>query len=310
MVIQMSEDQAREYPPRLYQEEDSNLEGKGINHNIKLGEFPAIRESIGKDIWAELKETKPGLIAKLVDSHFLWSGKTVHYLLCRQLRILKKELWCILAGKPIRFGLNEFHHIMGLNIDQLPTEKFEPEADYKVFFRELRVPTGEGPNLDELRQGLVMCRAWPHEKRRWFGLLTLLSIGLFGLHNNSRIPFESAKRVFDDEAMKTYPWGRGAFEALVVSIKLLRPIGKTYTISDLVFVLQAWAYDSIITIAEHFGNFVKADEIPLLRWGGSHTRATIESAIAEDIKANDGELRVRTMVEKAELSELFHSWPD
>ncbi|KAL9830721.1 hypothetical protein AtNW77_Chr3g0192511 [Arabidopsis thaliana] len=92
MVIQMSKDQAREYPPRLYQEEDSNLEGKGINHNIKLGEFPAIRESIGKDIWAELKETEPGLIAKLVDSHFLWSGKTVHYLLCRQLRILKKEL--------------------------------------------------------------------------------------------------------------------------------------------------------------------------------------------------------------------------
>ncbi|KAL9830722.1 hypothetical protein AtNW77_Chr3g0192521 [Arabidopsis thaliana] len=169
---------------------------------------------------------------------------------------------------------------MGLNIDQLPTEKFEPEADYKVFFRELRVPTGEGPNLDELRQGLVM------------------------------IPFESAKRVFDDEAMKTYPWGRAAFEALVVSIKLLRPISKTYTISGLVFVLQAWAYDSIITIAERFGNVVKADEIPLLRWGGSRTRAIIESAITEDIKANDGELRVRTMVEKAELSELFHSWPD
>ncbi|CAB80847.1 hypothetical protein [Arabidopsis thaliana] len=253
----MSEDQAREYPPRLYQEGDSNLEGKGINHNIKLGEFPAIRESIGKEIWAELKETELGLIAKLVDSHFLWSGKTVHYLLCRQLRILKKELWCIVAGKPIRFGLNEFHHITGLNIDQLPTEKFEPEADYKAFFSELRVPTGEGHNLDELRQGLVTCRAWPPEKRRW-------------------IPFESAKRVFDDEAMKTYPWGRAAYEALVVSIKLLRPIGKTYTVSGLVFVLQAWAYESIITIAERFGNVVNTDEIPLLRWGGSRTRATIE----------------------------------
>jgi len=197
------------------------------------------------------------------------------------------------AGKPIRFGLNEFHHITGLNIDELPTEKFEPEADYKAFFSELRVPTGEGPNLDELRQGLVTCRAWPPEKRRWFGLLTLLSIGLFGLHTNSRIPFESAKRVFDDEAMKTYPWGRAAYEALVVSIKLLRPIGKTYTVSGLVFVLQAWAYESIITIAERFGNAVNADEIPLLRWGGSRTRATIESVIAEDIKANGGEVRFR-----------------
>ncbi|KAL9812024.1 hypothetical protein AtNW77_Chr5g0116091 [Arabidopsis thaliana] len=289
----MSEDQAREYPPRLYQEGDSNLEGKGINHNIKLGEFPAIRESIGKEIWAELTETELRLIAKLVDSYFLWSGKTVHYLLCRQLRILKKELWCIVAGKPIRFGLNEFHHITGLNIDELPTEKFEPEADYKAFFSELHVPTSEGPNLDELRQGLVTCRAWPTEKRRWFGLLTLLSIRLFGLHTNSRIPFESAKRVFDDKAMKTYPWGRAAYEALVVSIKLLRPIGKTYTVSGLVFVLQAWAYESIITIAERFGNAVNADEILLLRWGGNRTRATIESVIAEDIKANGGEVRFR-----------------
>jgi len=261
MVYQMSEDQARDYPPRLYPEGDSNLEGKATNHNIKRGDFPAIRESIGKDIWEELKETPLGLIAKLVDSHFVWFGKTVHYLLCRQLRILKKELWCIVAGQPIRFGLNKFRYIMGLNTDQLPTEKFERKADYKAFFREFRVPTGEGPKLEELREGLVMCRAWPPEKRRWFGLLTLLSIGIYGLHPNSRIPFESARRVFDDEAMKTYPWGRAAFEALVVSIKLLRPIGKTYTVSGMAFVLQAWAYDSIIIIGERFGNVVKADEI-------------------------------------------------
>jgi len=170
-----------------------------------LGDFPGIRESIGQDIWDELKETPLGLIAKLVDSHFVWAGKTVHYLLCRQLRILKKELWCLLAGQPIRFGLNVFRHITGLNTDPLSKEKFESEADYKAFFRELGVPTGEGPKLEELRQGLVMCRAWPHEKRRWLGLLNLLAIELYGLHPNSRIPFESAKRVSDDEAMKTNP---------------------------------------------------------------------------------------------------------
>jgi len=111
------------------------------------------------------------------------------------------------------------------------------------------------------------------------------------MHPNSWIPFESAKRVFDDEVLNTYPWGRTTFEALVISIKLLRPIGKTCTISGMAFVLQAWAYDSIITIGERFGNIVKADEIPLLRWGGNRTRATIESAIAEDIKTHGGEVR-------------------
>ena len=56
------------------------------------------------------------------------------------------------------------------------------------------MPTGEGPKLDELRRGLVVCRAWPPEKRRWFGLLTLLANELYGLHPNSRIPFDSTKR--------------------------------------------------------------------------------------------------------------------
>jgi len=207
------------------------------------------------------------------------------------LRVLKKELWCLVVGQPIRFGLNEFCHITRLNTDPLPTEKFELEADYKAFFSELGVRTGKGPKLEELRRGLVIGRVWPPRKRKLFGLLTLLAIGLYGLHPNSRIPFESAKRVFDDEALNTYPWGRTTFEALIVSIKLVRPIGKTYTISGMAFVLQAWAYDSIITIGEQFGNVVKADEIPLLRWSGNRIRATFESAIAEDIKTHGGEVR-------------------
>jgi len=37
------------------------------------------------------------------------------------------------AGQPIRFGLNEFGHITGLNTDPLPTELYEPEVDYKTF---------------------------------------------------------------------------------------------------------------------------------------------------------------------------------
>ena len=136
-----------------------------------------------------------------------------------------------------------------------------------------------------------MWRAWPPEKRRWLGLLTRLANGLFGLHHNSRILFESAKRIFDDEAMKTYLWSRLAFEALVDSIKLKRPIGKSYTISGVAFVLQARAYKSINTIGERYGNVIKEDEILLLRWGVNRTRATMESTIAEDITAHGGEVR-------------------
>jgi len=98
MVYQMSEDQARDYPPRLYPEGESNLENKAINHNIEMGDVPLIRESIREDAWNQMKKTPLKVIAKLVDSHFVWSDNTVHSLLCRQLRILKKEIWCLVAG--------------------------------------------------------------------------------------------------------------------------------------------------------------------------------------------------------------------
>jgi len=105
--------------------------------------------------------------------------------------------------------------------------------------------------------------------------------------------------------MKIYPWGRSAFEALVDSIKLLRPISKSYTINGTTFVLQAWAYDSINTIGERYGYVVKEDEIPLLRWGGNRTRATIESTIAEDITVHGGELRFVLCYDSYWLSYVF-----
>ena len=63
-----------------------------------------------------------------------------------------------MAGQPIMFGLNKFVHITGLNTFPLPTKRFEPEVDYKRFFKELNVSCGEGPKLDELRGGLLVCR--------------------------------------------------------------------------------------------------------------------------------------------------------
>ena len=40
------EDQARDYPPRLYDEMASNLENKNINHNGRMGDIPQIRDAI------------------------------------------------------------------------------------------------------------------------------------------------------------------------------------------------------------------------------------------------------------------------
>ncbi|XP_059306544.1 uncharacterized protein LOC132057987 [Lycium ferocissimum] len=49
-------------------------------------------------------------------------GQIVHYLLQRRVVSLKKkEVWFIIDGKPIRFGMKEFAMITGLNCGKIPT---------------------------------------------------------------------------------------------------------------------------------------------------------------------------------------------
>ncbi|XP_033134176.1 uncharacterized protein LOC103844937 [Brassica rapa] len=307
--MDVSEDLARDYPPRLYPEGASILENKGINTNCRMGDIPDLIEAIGNDVWDNLKMYHVRLIARLAESKLVWSGKTVHYLLCRQLRVHKKEMWSVVGDQALRFSLIEFGEITGLNTNSLSEEKFEPGLEnYKALWELLKVPLGCGPKLDELRPALLECRIWTSDQRKWLGLLFLQAI-LYGLHHNCRIPFESAKRVFDDEAMMSYPWGRTAYEILVDSIKLLNPQGGTYTLSGFKDVLLVWAYESVTVFRELFGRVVSPGEIPLFLWGGKRTRASFATTIAKEIN-DHGTVRVRKMVMKEALEDLFPQWID
>ncbi|XP_013745214.2 uncharacterized protein LOC106447794 [Brassica napus] len=308
--MDVSEDLARDYPPRLYPEGASIFENKSINTNSNFSEIPRLRQAIGIDVWDNLKTYPVGLIAKLAESKLVWSGKTVHYLLCRQLRVYKKEIWSLVVDQPLRFSLIEIGEITGLNTNPLPEENFEPDPEnYKALWELLKVPLGYGPKFDELIEALTECPFWSADQRKWYGLLFLQAIGLYGLHHNCRIPFESAKRVFDDDALMTYPWGRTAYEFLVDSIKLLHPQGGSYTLSGFKDVLLVWAYESVTVFGELYGRKVNPDEIPLLRWGGSRTRASLATTIAKEMN-DHGTVRVRKMVMKEGLEELFPQWKD
>ncbi|XP_033138236.1 uncharacterized protein LOC103838554 [Brassica rapa] len=274
--MDVSEDLARDYPPRLYPEGASIFENKSINTNSHFSEIPRFRQAIGIDV---------------------------------QLRVYKKEIWSLVVDQPLRFSLIEFGEITGLNTNPLPEESFEPDPEnYKALWELLKVPLGYGPKFVELIEALTE-PFWSADQRKWYGLLFLQAIGLYGLHHNCRIPFESAKRIFDDDALMTYPWGRTAYEFLVDSIKLLHPQGGSYTLSGFKDVLLVWAYESVIVFGELYGRKVNPDEIPLLRWGGSRTRASLATTIAKEMN-DHGTVRVRKMVMKEGLEELFPQWKD
>ncbi|XP_056852681.1 uncharacterized protein LOC130501878 [Raphanus sativus] len=292
LAMDVSDVKSRGYPPRLYHVGSSNLEKKAINHNFRARDLPHIVETLRGDVWKALVNSPIGVVARLVERQSVWSGRTVHYLLCRQLRVHRKEIWSLVVDEPIRFSLVEFGEITGLNTGPLPTESFEPDPDkYKPFGAKLNVSLGRGLTLDELKKSIEVCPSWTFEERKWLGLLVLQHMVLYCFHENSRVPFESAKRVFDDEAMKSYPWD-----------------GGLYTISGLKDSLLISAYESIVCFGECFGRVVNNEDVPLLRWGGKRTRDNFEKLLSAEIKQHS---QVRCVLGEwfQSIEELFPEWP-
>lgn len=275
---------SKKYPPKQYEDGKSPMQKRSMAHSCSLSSLSQVKESIGQDAWDQIKALKVGVIAKLVESNYVWSSKTVHYLLTRQLKIRRNEIWSVVGGRPIRFSLHEFAEITGLNTDPLPTEACE--ANHNDFWAELGVPAFEGPKFNELTKVLGICRSWDVDKRKMLGLLFILQVGIYGLHQNSRLPLEVAKRVFNDADMEKFPWGRVAFQSLMRGLNLVRYEARSFTVTGCVHVLLIWAYESIQVLGEKFGKKNGLEEVPLLRWGGTRTHASIETVISGEIKKN------------------------
>ncbi|XP_024013601.1 uncharacterized protein LOC112087823 [Eutrema salsugineum] len=298
----------RKYPQREYELGKAPIQKKSMNHNCHLANLSFIKESLGDAVWNDLKESSIGVIIKLHEIEYVWSAKHVHYFLTNQLATKRTyEMWSLVGSKPIRFSLYEYGDITGLNIDPFEA-KDTWDVDHKELWGEMGVSTIEGPNLKELLTVLGRCRPWDFEKRRMVGLLCLLSIGIYGISQTSRIPLPTAKRVMDREKFDTYPWGRVGFKQLIESIKCVTYEGKlTYIIRGFVHVLQIWACEAVVGIGEISGRKIQGTpQVPLLSWGGSRMRFKFDRFVLEE-QEKHGEVRVRHMIIKP-YEDIYPKW--
>ncbi|CDY08291.1 BnaA05g13280D [Brassica napus] len=213
-----------------------------------------MKESVGEDVWLELRESAVGVIIKL------------------------KE-----------FSLYEFEDITGLNCDPFDTQ--------------------EQWDLNELQALFPIIRNWPREKQLMVGLLCLLSIGIFGISSNSRIPLHCAKRVMDPAAFQRYPWGRVGFTSLVDSTKVLIYVGKrSYKLCGCVHALAIWIYESVPGLGEIYGHQIDGAEVPLLSWHGSRQRINFLNFCAQE-KQQHQKVRVRHMILKP-MEDRYPKWDE
>lgn len=278
------------YPPRLLEEGKASIQNRSMNHNCHLSKFGIVKEGVGEDVWADLRGSSVGVFIKLAEAKYTWSSHIVHYFLTHQLAVQNRhEIWSLIGGRPIRFSLHEFADITGLNCDVIDSSE-DCVGIHEEFWNEMGVSTAEGPRFIELQGLLDQSKTWPFEKRRMLGRLCILSIGIYGLHNGSRIPLSGAKRVVDDEKFENYPWGRVAFESLVNSIQAVQYDGNSYTLRGCVHVLLIWVYECVHGLGEAYGNRRESNDVPLLNWQGSRKRFKFEDFVLKEI-ADHGEVR-------------------
>ncbi|CAN7139270.1 unnamed protein product, partial [Brassica rapa subsp. narinosa] len=274
------------YPPRLYEIGKTPIQNRSMNHSCFLSNIQTVEENVGADVWSELRESAVGVIIKLKELDYTWSAKCVHFFLVNQLAVASShKIWSLLVDQPMRFSLYEFGDITGLNF-----------------------PISEGPKLNELQALFPVIRNWPTEKRLMVGLLCLLSIGLFGISSNSRIPLHCAKKVMDPAAFQCYPWGRVGFTSLVDSIKVLTYVGKSYTLRCCVHALAIWIYESVPGLGEIYGHQIDGAEVPLLSWHGSRQRINFLNFCAQE-KQQHQKVRVRHMILKP-MEDRYPKWDE
>ncbi|XP_024003635.1 uncharacterized protein LOC112090252 [Eutrema salsugineum] len=190
----------------------------------------ALEEALTQDEWEEIMNSKLGVFLKFSQLDFGWASRLVHYILGMQLVCKKKfEIWSLVGLIPIRFSLNEFEHITGLN--------YEDNLDdpvVEITEERLGVNQDLGPNTENLIEACKECRSWSSEDRLRLGYLSIYASYIDARKPSSPIRVRLARLVMDLYAFENYLWGRVAFKHLMRSVKEKEIWKSSYTIEGFV----------------------------------------------------------------------------
>ncbi|KAF8045890.1 hypothetical protein N665_4245s0001 [Sinapis alba] len=181
------------------------------NNDTKL--FSTLREALKPDEWEELRNSKLGVFTTFHELEFGWNSRLVHCMLTYQLDCKKNyELWSLIGVRPVRFSLNEFEEITGLNY----------ERNFK-----------RGPSIEELTAACKMCGTWSRDDRKRLGYLAIYTGFIEAQINSTSTRASLARLVINLEAIGDYLWERVAFKFLIESVKKLY-LTKTYAVEGFV----------------------------------------------------------------------------
>ncbi|XP_060215751.1 uncharacterized protein LOC132642704 [Lycium barbarum] len=208
-------------------------------------------------------------------------GQIVHYLLQRRVVSLKKkEVWFIIDGKPILFGMKEFAMITGLNCGKIPTGKALYDEGKAKDFLDLVLNKKSSLTGNDLKEILKSDRFDAQTKLK-IAMVWFVESFLWAGDQKRTVDIKNMKMVTNLDYFNAYPWGRRSFEMTVefllnvnlkkksVEWKENNSTSKGYSLQGFPWAFMVWAFEAIPILGEAFGQPLIESPLPLprlLRW--------------------------------------------
>jgi len=215
-----------ELPKRLFRLGSEPEGRKRINNYFTLRWIEIIKAALDQNHLKQLEGSQFGFLLQMGTHQF--SVMFLHYILSRQLVTDKKyEMWWVFAGKPIRFAIDDFALVTGLNCSKSGFNKKDartrgkmkavqnPTRFYKALFGKERKPTSQW-----IVGKLSMGKKYKDPLTRFrLSLLLLVDGILCPTCSRTIIDPDHVEMVKDVESFLKYPWGRTSFLATIRSAK-------------------------------------------------------------------------------------------
>ena len=249
-----------QFPKRIL-EEGAETKIDQINNTCRRTILGTLKVVLRDEYQEVLKDPVFGPILAIVENKLIYSGKIIHSFICKQLKVSKlHELWFLFAKRPLRFSMQEFYVVTGLNFkEELDVDLNNWKSDKGFWSMVLK--ENRKINLLIIRDELLkVCNEWTYVDR--VRLVYLCIIHGFVIAKDLRvfIPHEFIRLVMDFEKMRMYPWGLRTYDELIASIFKAREdvhLKNNYVLDGFSYAFQIWIIEAIPDIGSMVDKKIK-----------------------------------------------------
>ncbi|KAL0740434.1 hypothetical protein Bca4012_081947 [Brassica carinata] len=287
-----------ELPSRLFETGFEPVGRKRVNSYFNLRWIDLIKLALDKDDLEMLQGTQFATVLRMGGHTF--SVMFAHYFLSRQLVTEKElELWWTFAGKPIRYGIEDFALVTGLNREEPSASSMHGKE--KVLVRVKGNARGKGttsnssiwedffggedkPTPNWIMDRLILGKKYKDSVTRLrLALLVLVEGILCPTCGSTKICPEVVNKLANLDEFLKYPWGR---ESFLLTVKSAKPRSPLQYVQDTI-AIQGFVHAMVlVTLTACPAILVKAEDGASIADDNRSSEEILESLVSRKLAVN------------------------